>query len=44
VQEAPDLFAPGVAACRALEAAYSGDHEGTAAALRDMADALGGGS
>jgi integrase len=38
----PELAAPGLAACRALDAAYDGDPAGVEVALADMAAALGG--
>lgn len=37
----PEQAAPGLAACRALDAAYSGDAEATEAALTSLASALG---
>ncbi len=38
----PELAAPGLAACRALDAAYDGDAPAMESALADMAQALGG--
>jgi hypothetical protein len=37
----PDLAAPGLAACRAIDAAYIDDMPAVEAALADMAQALG---